>query len=84
MAQRIWILLRARLAAGPRGGLPVAAFFSQAVIAAVLCGIIRDVLPPFAYGLVALTVTGSLLAIPLLGELGGFLRRDEADEAKTP
>ena len=80
MSRRILTLLRARLGAGPRGGLPVAALLSQAMIAAFLCGLVRDALPPFAYALFALTLTGALVAIPLLGELGWLLRRDEVAE----
>lgn len=81
MSSRVLILLRARLAA--YAGLdraPVAALLLQVLIAAVLCGLVRGELPPFAYGLVALTLSGALVAIPLLGELSGLLLADEADE----
>ncbi len=44
----------------------------------MVCGLVRDALPPFAYGLVALTLSAALLAIPLLGELAWLLRADEA------
>lgn len=44
----------------------------------MVCALVRDALPPFAYGLVALTLSGALVAIPLLGELAWLLRSDEA------
>ena len=79
MARRVLVLLRARLASkGPGGGLPVAAWLSQALLAGVVCGLVRDSVPPFAYALVALSVCGALVAIPLLGELGYLLRADPA------
>lgn len=80
MWHRVGTLLRARLAAGPRGGLPVAALLAQALIGATFCGVIRDRLPPFAYGVFALSLMAALVAIPLIGELGWMLRRDEAEE----
>ncbi len=81
MLERVLILLRARLSA--YAGLdraPVAALMLQALIAAVMCGLVRGELPPFAYGLFALTLSGALVAIPLLGELSRLLVADEADE----
>ncbi len=83
MWRRVGILLRARLSAGPRGGLPIAALLAQALIAATFCGMVRDRLPPFAYGVFALSIMAALVAIPLIGELGWLLRRDEAEEFVT-
>ena len=80
MWHRVGILLRARLSAGPRGGLPIAALLAQALIAATFCGMVRDRLPPFAYGVFALSIMAALVAIPLIGELGWLLRRNEAEE----
>ena len=80
MNARILALLRARLSAGPKGGLPVATWFGHAVIATFFCALVEDFLPPFAFGLFALTLTGALLAIPLLGELGWLLRTDPAEQ----
>lgn len=77
---RILAFLRARLAAGPRGGLPVATWFGHALVTAFFCGLVSDFLPPFAYGLFALSLLGALLAIPLLGELGWLLRQDAGEE----
>ena len=78
---RIRILLRARLKARRDGaGLPIAALLMQAFVAVVLCGIVRDFLPPFAYVLFALCVHGALIGVPLLGELGELLVLDEAED----
>jgi hypothetical protein len=78
--RRTLILLAARLGAGPRGSLPVAALVLQGGISAALCALVADALPPFAYALFALSLSAALLAIPLLGELGWLLRSDEAEE----
>jgi hypothetical protein len=78
---RVRILLGARLGARREGaGLPIAALLMQAFVAATLCGLVRGALPPFAYALFALCVHAALVAIPLLGELGDLLVRDEADD----
>jgi hypothetical protein len=81
MFRRILILLRSRLAAyaGPERA-PIAALLLPALASAVMCGLVRSDLPPFAYGLVALTLSGALVAIPLLGELARLLVADEAGE----
>ena len=79
-SQRVLALLRAYLSSGPRGGLPVATWFGHAVLATFFCALVEDLLPPFAYGVFALTLTCALLAIPLLGELGWLLRRDPAED----
>ena len=75
---RVRALLRARLASGPRGGLPISALLANALVTALFCGLVSDALPPFAYGLFALTLSAALLAIPLLGDLGWLLRADPA------
>lgn len=78
---RVSALLRARLAAQREGAsLPIAALLMQAFVAGVLCGLVRGDLPPFAYGVFALAISGALVAVPLLGELSGLLTADEADE----
>lgn len=81
MSRRVLIVLRSRLAAyaGPERA-PVAALLLPLVGSSVLCGLVRGELPPFAYGLVALTLSGALVAIPLLGELARLLVADEAGE----
>jgi ABC-2 type transport system permease protein len=77
---RVRELLGARLAAqGKEARVPLAALTMQAFVAGVLCGLVRDALPPYGYALFALSVSGALVAIPLLGELGSLLLRDEAD-----
>lgn len=81
MSARVLALLRARIRAQREGSsFPVAALMMQGVIAALLCGLVADQLPPFAYGVFALSVCGALVAIPLLGELSELLTADEADE----
>jgi len=81
MWRRVMALLRARIGAQREGAsFPVAALAMQGFIAAVLCGLVRDSLPPFAYGVFALSVCGALVSLPLLGELSGLLTADEADE----
>lgn len=81
MAARVLILLRARLAAQKGdAALPVAALLVQAFVASVVCGLVRGALPPFAYGLVALSTSAALVAIPLLGELARLLVADESGD----
>ncbi len=81
MVARVLILLRARLAAqSTDAALPFAALMMQAFITSVVCGLVRDDLPPFAYALVALSTSAALVAVPLLGELAGLLVADEAAE----
>ncbi|MFT5688941.1 MAG: hypothetical protein ACI8PQ_001782 [Planctomycetota bacterium] len=75
---RVRALFLARLSSGPRGGLPVAALLANALVTALFCGLVSGSLPPFAYGLFSLTLMASLLAIPLLGDLGWLLRADPA------
>src|SRR5687767_3846003 len=80
MAARAWILLRARLQAQRDGAkLPIASLFMQAFASTVLCLLAPADLPPFAFALFALSVAAFLVAIPLLGELGDLLVRDEAE-----
>lgn len=50
----------------------------QAALTSLFCALVRDVLPPFAYGLFSLGLAALLVAIPLIGELGWLLRRDPA------
>lgn len=80
MSARALILLRARLAAQRDGArLPIASLFMQAFASGVLCLMAPSDLTPFAYAFFALCVCALLVAIPLLGELGDLLVRDEAD-----
>lgn len=81
MLARILILLRTRLAAQKGDStLPVAALLVQGTVAAVVCGLVRGEVPPFAYGLVALATCAALVAIPLLGELSRLLVADETGD----
>ena len=82
--RRVRAVLRARLAAEAEGGSTLAAagaaLPAPALISSLLCALVRDALPPFAYGLFALSLSAALVAIRLLGELGWLLRRDTAAE----
>jgi len=79
--QRVLALLRARLAAQFHGELLHApALMSHGTLAAVLCLLVRDVLGPFGYALFALSASAGLVALSLLGDLGGLLRRDPVAE----
>ncbi len=78
--ERVLVLLRIRFASGARERIPLSALFVHAIVASFLCALARGILPPFAYGLFALSLTGGLVCVPLLGELGGCLRRDPANE----
>ena len=80
MVHRVLSLLRARLGAGPRGGLPVAALLGHGLVGTLLCALVADQLAPWPYALFVVSLVAVLLAIPLLGELGGLLRADEAEE----
>ncbi len=74
------ILLRARLAAQRDGArLPIASLYMQAFASTVLCALAPADLPPFGFALFALSVSAFLVVIPLFGELGDLLVRDEAD-----
>ena len=77
---RVWILLRVRLRASSRIGDGIATLLFQAVLTGVFCGLVRDGLPPFPYGVFAFTLTTALIGVPLLGELGTLLRRDPAQD----
>lgn len=81
MLRRILILLRARLAAqGSDAAFPAAAILMQGFVSAVVCGLVRGEIPPFAYALVALSTSAALVAIPLLGELSRLLLADETGD----
>lgn len=62
------------------GKWPAAPIVAHGTAAAVLCGLASGSLPPFAYGLFALAVSGALIALPLLGDFGPLLRSDPAAE----
>jgi hypothetical protein len=81
MLARVLILLRARLAAQHEGAaLPIAALLMQALITSAICGLVRGETTPFAYALVALSISGALIAVPLLGELAYLLVADESGD----
>lgn len=78
---RTWAIFRAGFqATWGRGNWPVGPLILHGSLAALLCGLVRDTLPPFAYALFALSLCGATLALPLLGEFGVLLRADPAQE----
>lgn len=84
MWSRVLTLTRAQLSGewySERGSrLPIAPVLFQMTIAAVLCGIARDILPPLPYAIFALAVPLGLGALALFGELAPLLRSDPASE----
>lgn len=70
-------LLRGQLAGE---ALPAAPLLLHAAISGALMLLVRGELEPFPYALVALALSGALVALSLLGELGGLLRSDPARE----
>jgi hypothetical protein len=78
---RVLTVFRAGFAAQwGTGAWPAATLVAHGTAAAVLCGLAAGPLPPFAYGLFALSVSGALVALPLLGDFGPLLRSDPAAE----
>jgi hypothetical protein len=78
---RVLTVFRAGFAAHwGAGRWPAAPLVAHGTVAAVLCGLASGALPPFAYGLFALAVSGALIALPLLGDFGPLLRSDPAAE----
>ena len=53
---RIRALLAARLSAAGPGGTPIAAVFLLAVVVGALCAMVSDHLPPFAYGVLSISL----------------------------
>lgn len=81
MWTRVGILLRPRLVALWRGTFVESApLWMHAVVATVVCLIVRGEVTPHGYRLVTLTMSAALLAIPVLGEFGAHLRTDPARE----
>ena len=80
MIERTWLLFRARMAMTTRAGWPIPALLLQALVGTLFALLVRDALPPFPYAYFMLALNALLLAIPLVGELGGMLRRDEGGD----
>lgn len=79
LSRRILALFRAHLAAQwGSGAWPAAPLVMHGSAAAVLCGLVAGLLPPYAYALVALSASAALISLPLLGEFGALLRNDPA------
>lgn len=67
-------------AAADRGGLPWLASTTRGVATGVLCGVVRDALPPFAFGVFAATLLVGWVAFALVGEWAHLLRADEEED----
>lgn len=81
VTKRILVLLRARIEAQREGStLPVAPLLMLVFLAGTVSLLVRAITPPFAYALVTLSVSGALVAVPLLGDLGHLLTSDESGD----
>lgn len=81
MLDRILAVFRAGFDAQWRSGSwPAAPLVMHGSISFVLCGMVSDALPPYAYCLFALSISAALIALPLLGDFGALLRADAAAE----
>jgi hypothetical protein len=81
MSRRILAVFRSGFEAQwRRGAWPVAPMVVHGSITAALALLVRDVLPPYAYAVVMLSLAMGLLALPLLGDFGFLLRADPARE----
>lgn len=79
--QRVSAVFRAGCQASwARGQWPAGPLLIHGSLAALLCGLVRDALPPFGYASLALALSAATLALPLLGELGWILRADASAE----
>lgn len=81
MLRRALLVYRALLRGQLAGeALPAAPLILHAVLGGALMLLVRGELAPFPCAVVALSLSGALVALSLLGELGGLLRRDPARE----
>lgn len=79
--KRILALVRAQLSGEVLGErTPFGALAMQAVVAVLLCLIVRGEVGVLGYALFALSIPLALTTVPLLGELGPLLRADPAEE----
>ena len=79
--QRVLALIRAQLSGEVLGErTPVAALAMQAVVATLLCLLVRGEVGSYGYVVFALSIPLALTAVPLLGELAPLLRADPAAE----
>ena len=78
---RVIALVRAQLSGEVLGErTPVAALAMQAVVATLLCLLVRGEVGAYGYAVFALAIPLALIAVPLLGELAPLLRADPASE----
>ena len=77
---RIRALLTARFQAQGKGKSPIAALWSQALLASAGAGILRGEVSAWAFAAAALCVSAISVALPLLGELAPLLGDDESGD----
>ena len=80
MWTRVRALFRAELAALTGVASLVGTAAAHGLIAALLGSIVRSELPVFGYACYAFAVASGLLALPLVGEVGTWLRTRHAEE----
>ena len=81
MPRRVLALLDARLRSQLGGErVPFAALLAQGALMAAVCLLVREDLGPWSYAFFALATSAALVALTLLGEFGGMLRADEAED----
>jgi len=73
-------LVRARFGGMRRSGWPIPAMVFLAALSAVLASLAGEILPPFPYVFLALSLGPLVLGLPILSDLSGLLRHDEALE----
>ncbi|MEX1025825.1 MAG: hypothetical protein WD226_12200 [Planctomycetota bacterium] len=66
--------------AADRAGLPWLASTTRGLATAVLLGLVRDALPPFAYGVFAATILAAWVAFALVGEWAHLLRATDEED----
>ncbi len=84
MPRRVLALLDARLRSQLGGErVPFAALLAQGALMAAVCLLVRGDLGTWSYAFFALATSAALVALTLLGEFGGMLRADEAEDWST-
>jgi hypothetical protein len=80
MWSRVVALTRAEFAALSGVASLVATAAAHGLLAAILGGVVRSELTPFGYAVYAFAVAAGLIVLPLVGEIGTWLRRPPAPE----
>jgi len=73
-------LARARFAMLRRSGWPIPAVVFLAALSSVIASLAGELLPPFPYAFLALSLGPLVLGLPILSDLVGLLRHDEGLE----